>query len=62
MKGVLAAFNQEKALLRDCTTSPMDRFAALTRSVCPPGRAGLDDLIVARTHLSVDFRGSRVSI
>ena len=35
VKAVLAAFNQEKALLgafsvvRDCTTSPINRFAAL---------------------------------
>ena len=28
MKAVVAAFNQEKAL-RDCTTSPINRFAAL---------------------------------
>ena len=37
---VVAAFNQEKALgasrglLRDCTTSPMDRFTALILILC----------------------------
>ena len=37
VKALVGAFNQEKALvvglLRDCTTSPMDRFAALVWSV-----------------------------
>ena len=32
MKAVVATFNQEKALLRDCTTSPINRFAALVNT------------------------------
>ena len=38
MKALVGAFNQEKALvgaglLRDCTTSPINRFAALVARV-----------------------------
>ena len=34
MKVLVGAFNQEKGLLRDCTTSPINRFAALSMIDC----------------------------
>ena len=58
MKAVVAAFNQEKALvgafLRDCTTSPINRFAALLitqRSRHKPGSKSYVPVLAVPTVL-----------
>ena len=56
VKVVVAAFNQEKALvgafLRDCTTSPINRFAALVKWKRTP-----TNTIVCKVVLSADSAG-----